>query len=163
MSFALTRGVDHTAIIRGTDKHGVSGAQVVNTETYDTWLEAISLRDSGDAADDAIRAIFKPLFDVIEAEEEATVDPLDPMRVVQEPQEHVRGSAGFGIELDHDGLLVAAVLEGHSHRLNWVNNELFLEAVEADVSVEEEGDEDDIKSASRSSMFSRKLPPEALS
>lgn len=130
MALTLTRGLGHTAVISGTDKNKTKGAIVVDTTTYDHWLQATSREDAGTKADEAITAFFAPLIESLEAlEEEVVVDPLDPNRVIVEPVAGETPQAGLRIQLDYDGQLVAAVLEGHTDRLIWVGDDLFIEAV----------------------------------
>lgn len=131
-NFTLIRGTGHTAVIRGTDKYGLYGSQVVDTTVWDRLVEAHEMLDKAEAADEAIAEFFAPLRQALESldsEDEAVEDPLNPVKVLEEGTPHQHATEAVVIELDHDGVLIDAVTQGLFDRLAWVEGRLFVEAM----------------------------------
>lgn len=136
MSFQLIRGVNSTAVITGTDRNGVSGNLIVNTEKYDAWVETTRMTLAGEQFEEKIRAFFSPLLEAVDALDEKPVDdPLDPRKVIVREQESQAPIYGVSITLDLDGTLIQAVEDGHHDRLIWVDRALFITAPVADAPV----------------------------
>ena len=130
-NFNLIRGVDHTAVIRGTDKFGETGSQLVRTRVWDSYQDIIGQKDKVEAFDSAVEEFYAPLMgklEELEAANEAAEDPLNPRTVVEEGGSHVASQATLYVELDRDGQLIEAVTLGLFDRLSWVGGELFIEA-----------------------------------
>lgn len=133
MQFSYTPGVAGTGVISGTDKHGVTGQQFVSSRTYDHAQHLVATVNKGEQADEAIREFWAPLTDKLEALEDVDVfDPLDGTVTIKDAYEDVPGDQGLEATLDHDGVLILAVEDGHWDRLSWVNGELFVEALSPD-------------------------------
>lgn len=130
-NFTLIRGVDHTAVIRGTDKFGESGSQLVGTRAWDRYQDIIAQQDKIEAFDTVVGEFYAPLMEKLEALEdgdEVGEDPLNPRKVIQEGVSHVAAEDTLYVELDRDGQLIEAVTLGLFDRLSWVGGQLFIEA-----------------------------------
>lgn len=129
MHFTFTQGTGDSGVIRGVDKHGVEGEQIVYTGDWQEYQQATSCSDKGNKMDEAIKEFFGPLFEKLdEVCEEQDEDPLHSVRVIREEVEATPGKPGVAVDLCHDGVRILAVVEGHWDRLSWVNERLFVEA-----------------------------------
>lgn len=129
MHFTFTQGTGDTGIIRGVDKNGVEGEQLVYTGDWAQYQKAVRCTNKGNEMDEAIREFFEPLFEKLdEVCEEQVEDPLHSVRVISEEIKATPGKPGVSVDLGYDGVLILAVVEGHWDRLSWVNGQLFVEA-----------------------------------
>lgn len=131
-SFDFIRGINDTAVIRGTDKYGEKGSVVVNTYDYDSYLEIIERKERGEKADELIKEFWAPLQDKLDAlvpAADGTPDPLDPAVVLDEGVEPVAGKPARRFYFTYDSTLIRAVVDGHHNRLAWVDGALFVEAL----------------------------------
>src|SRR5690606_6785510 len=119
-NFTLIRGVDHTAVIRGTDKFGETGSQLVDTRVWDNDQDIIGQKDKVEAFDSVGEECYAPLMEKLEALEagdEQAEDPLNPRKVVEEGVSHVASMDTLYVELSRDGQLIEAVTLGLFDRL----------------------------------------------
>lgn len=133
MSLNTINLAGNKVLVRGTDRFGVQGEQIVDATE---WLE-LNGNDAHSAAHDAfekaVEDFFAPLTAAVDELNAAHApEALDPLLffVTGNKVDAVDAEEQVITELSIDSVILRAIESGNSDRLIWINNELVVTALE---------------------------------
>lgn len=135
MQFTTTNLVGDRVLVKGTDKFGTEGSQVVSSTQWNDVLAHDSYLTATDAYETAVEEFFAPLMAAAAQAEKKLARPKnDPSAyvVLHEGVEAVAGEERVLIQLDKDSVILRLISDGDFDRLVWVADELEVLEVETD-------------------------------
>lgn len=126
MTFTTIKLAGNRVVVRGTDKFGTNGEQVLDATEWVEINERDEVSQAEAAFNQAVEQFFGPLTSAIDTYNKDRVVPQDPAQyiVLSEPTEGQPASPGQVLRLDQASVILRLIEDGDSDRLVWVGGKL---------------------------------------
>jgi hypothetical protein len=130
MTFTTTALTGNRAMVRGTDKFGVSGQTVLDTTQWNEVIRIDTHKRAEESFDDKVRSFFAPLTEATDAfnEEVTSIQVDDPITylVIDEGEEGVPAKRERRISLNRESQILRLLELNGDERLVWVGDDLEI-------------------------------------
>lgn len=134
MTFSTSKLTGGRVLVQGTDRNGVDGQEVLDSETWDYAQAAQAHSKAHESFDQTVEDFFKPLTEAADKLKASLQMPeldTDSYVVITEEVEGQAPVAQEVIKLDRDGVILRLLAQQQDDRLVWVNGSLEVLAPQA--------------------------------
>ena len=125
--FNVTNMVNDRALVKGVDKFGTTGSQVICTVQWNELVKRDQHMLAHEAFDDAVEQFFAPIVDaqdaLVASAQGKEPDPITYV-VLEEAVEGVQGKDEIRVKLNDSSVILRIIENGELDRLIWVNDAL---------------------------------------